>query len=432
MLKFRTMKDDAKRSKGPRITAHDDQRITPLGHWLRQTKINELPQLWNVLIGDMSFVGPRPEDPKFVERWPEDIKAEILSIKPGITSPASVIYRDEEKMLKSDSVISEYLKKIVPDKQRLDQLYVHNRNLLTDLDVLLWTSIKLLSSITQTPIPEKLLFFGPLSRFIRRYVSWFVVDLITAFLAIGIAGIIQRASAPLDLGIGNSILLAIVIAVFFSIINTFLGLGQITWRQANPYYFFDVLLSVSITTVIVYFVNTYWPNGHLVPPGMVIETGVFALIGFILVRYRERLITGFASRWLHFRQKVGTLGERVLVVGAGECGRLFCGMIQRSRYFSIFNIEGIIDDNPNIQGLKLDGLPILGMTSDIPTVVDKKNIGIVFFAIHNIKPKEKERIRDLCNKTAARIVVVPDLVQILENAFSQSGFVEKNEDTLVK
>src|SRR5574341_1928576 len=99
MLKFRTMYERPASYEGPPVTAQDDGRITPLGKWLRDTKLNELPQLWNVLIGEMSLVGPRPEDPEVAATWPEAARREILSMRPGITSPASGLYRDEEKML---------------------------------------------------------------------------------------------------------------------------------------------------------------------------------------------------------------------------------------------------------------------------------------------------------------------------------------------
>ncbi len=91
ILKFRTMYERPENHTGPRVTARDDARITPLGHWLRDTKLNELPQLWNVLIGDMSMVGPRPEEYDIAMKWPKDAPAEILSVRPGITSPGSII-----------------------------------------------------------------------------------------------------------------------------------------------------------------------------------------------------------------------------------------------------------------------------------------------------------------------------------------------------
>src|SRR4030042_5539903 len=93
LYKFRTMVADAA-SMGPGITAQNDQRVTRTGRFLRATKIDELPQLINVLKGDMSLVGPRPEDPRYVEQYTPDEK-QILKVRPGITSAASLTYRHE-------------------------------------------------------------------------------------------------------------------------------------------------------------------------------------------------------------------------------------------------------------------------------------------------------------------------------------------------
>src|SRR5512135_2304417 len=137
MLKFRTMYEDPRSYQGPRVTCKQDGRITPLGRWLRDTKLNELPQLWNVLVGDMSLVGPRPEDPSIGKTWPINIARDILQVRPGITSPASVLYRDEENMLPAAEVMRRYLHELSPDKMRLDQLYVRYRSFWLDLDIIL-------------------------------------------------------------------------------------------------------------------------------------------------------------------------------------------------------------------------------------------------------------------------------------------------------
>jgi lipopolysaccharide/colanic/teichoic acid biosynthesis glycosyltransferase len=134
ILKFRTMYERPESYYGPKITAQADDRITPIGHWLRDTKLNELPQLWNVLIGEMSLVGPRPEDPDLVQSWPKEVRRELLNVRPGITSPASVLYRDEEQLLNAGRLLDDYLRVILPSKLRLDLLYVRHRTLLSDLD----------------------------------------------------------------------------------------------------------------------------------------------------------------------------------------------------------------------------------------------------------------------------------------------------------
>ena len=147
ILKFRTMYESMDSYYGPKVTAHDDPRVTPFGRWLRDTKLNELPQFWNVLKGEMSLVGPRPEDPEIVRTWKDDVREEILSVRPGITSPASVQYRNEESLLSVGDVMQTYMGELGPGKIRLDQLYVRNHSFWLDMDVIFWTALVLLPKL---------------------------------------------------------------------------------------------------------------------------------------------------------------------------------------------------------------------------------------------------------------------------------------------
>jgi exopolysaccharide biosynthesis polyprenyl glycosylphosphotransferase len=123
MLKFRTMQVGAERSTGPVLAAANDPRVTVLGKVLRATRLDELPQLWNVLRGDMSFVGPRPERPEFVERYARDIQGyvERLRVRPGLTGYAQVN--------------GEYHTSAAT-KLKYDLAYIHNRSLWLDLKIL--------------------------------------------------------------------------------------------------------------------------------------------------------------------------------------------------------------------------------------------------------------------------------------------------------
>ena len=235
ILKFRTMREEAASYEGPSITGRNDIRITPLGQWLRDTKLNELPQLWNVLVGEMSLVGPRPEVPEITKTWPESLQREILSMRPGMTSPASVLYRDEEKRLSADRVMDDYMENILPDKLRLDQLYVHHHNFLSDLDALFWTFVIMIPRLGERQISEGWLFGGPVSRFARRYLNWFVIDFLIALLGIGLVGVFWRLSGPLDIGLARAAGIALAFAWLFSISNWMLGLARVEWsRAAEP------------------------------------------------------------------------------------------------------------------------------------------------------------------------------------------------------
>jgi len=135
MLKFRSMVVGADRV-GASSTADDDPRMTALGKWMRRYKLDELPQLWNVLVGDMSLVGPRPQVPWAMERYSEEEKI-VLTVRPGITDPASLRFANEGEILKSHPDPDRaYFELIHAEKMRLSIDYVKNRSFLGDLKIL--------------------------------------------------------------------------------------------------------------------------------------------------------------------------------------------------------------------------------------------------------------------------------------------------------
>jgi lipopolysaccharide/colanic/teichoic acid biosynthesis glycosyltransferase len=144
IYKFRTMKENSELA-GRLVTVGEDPRITRVGRFLRKTKIDELPQLINVLKGDMSFVGPRPEVPRFVELFQREY-AEILAIRPGITDLASLKYQDEASLLaKAEDPEEEYLQHVLPDKIRLAKDYLQHSSLFFDLWLIAKTLFKVLN-----------------------------------------------------------------------------------------------------------------------------------------------------------------------------------------------------------------------------------------------------------------------------------------------
>ena len=426
ILKFRTMSENPQSYTGPFITAEGDARITQIGKWLRDTKLNELPQLWNVLVGEMSMVGPRPEVPDLAATWPKNVKKIILSVRPGITSPASILYRDEEKMLKGKSLMDHYLDHVLPDKLRLDQLYVRSQTFMGDLDVLFLTAIALFPNLKRVELPESLLFRGPFSIIANRYVSWFVIDSVTAFLAIGLTGIFWRMSAPLDVGVPIALLLAAGFALTFSLVNTILGLGRISWRQARPSLALDLMLSNALATAMLFLVNYFLDT--LLPPGMVFNAALLAYLGFVAARYRERLLTGAATRWLHYRGNQTSYGERVLVVGAGECGQLATWLMQKSNLLGAYTIFGMVDDDVSKQGLIIEGHRVLGQTQDIPKIVKKHDIGLILYAISQISKEDQEKILVHCRKSSARLVIIPDLLNIFRKHITEFDDGEANHE----
>jgi lipopolysaccharide/colanic/teichoic acid biosynthesis glycosyltransferase len=144
IFKFRTMTVNAEQ-QGTQITAGHDPRITGIGSIMRKTKIDELPQLINVFLGQMSLVGPRPEVPAYVERWSKEDQNIILSVKPGMTDYASLIYSDEQTVLgASDNPDKVYLEEVMPHKLSFYRKYVQEQSFWLDLRIIIATILKLI------------------------------------------------------------------------------------------------------------------------------------------------------------------------------------------------------------------------------------------------------------------------------------------------
>tara|TARA_R110002167_G_scaffold293923_3_gene498590 strand:+ start:527 stop:1138 length:612 start_codon:yes stop_codon:yes gene_type:complete len=138
ILKFRTMFTGSDK-KGLLTVGDRDPRVTPIGYYLRKYKLDELPQLINVLIGDMSLVGPRPEVSKYVNLYSKEDRV-VLSIKPGITDYASIYFRNENEILKtSDNPEKKYIEEVMPRKLELNKKYIAEKGIWTDLKIIFMT-----------------------------------------------------------------------------------------------------------------------------------------------------------------------------------------------------------------------------------------------------------------------------------------------------
>jgi lipopolysaccharide/colanic/teichoic acid biosynthesis glycosyltransferase len=135
LLKFRKMTDGA---FGSSLTSGEDHRLTRVGALLARFKLDEIPQLWQVLIGEMSLVGPRPEDPHFVEMCGRDYDA-ILQVRPGITGFSQLAFAEESFILDPDDPLSHYIDRLLPQKLALDRMYTTEQSVWLNLRILFWT-----------------------------------------------------------------------------------------------------------------------------------------------------------------------------------------------------------------------------------------------------------------------------------------------------
>ena len=144
VVKFRTMTTDPKVA-GPLVTSENDKRITKVGKILRKLKIDELPQIFNVLRGEMSIVGPRPEVPKYVKLFEKEYR-KLLTVRPGMTGYASVVFRNEEQILsRYTEPETAYVTEILPKKIKLELIYVSRVSFIFDIKIFLWTFLKVIA-----------------------------------------------------------------------------------------------------------------------------------------------------------------------------------------------------------------------------------------------------------------------------------------------
>ena len=418
ILKFRTMEETPQSYSGPKVTAHDDSRITSIGRWLRDTKLNEFPQLWNVLKGDMSLVGPRPEDPEFVKTWPRDMWHEVLSVRPGITSPASVQYHDEEKLLFAYNVEQMYVEELSPNKMRLDQLYVRYRSFLLDLDTLLWTVLILLPRLGSYTPPEELLFVGFFSQVVRKFLNWFTIDLFTTIISFSITGLMFRAQDPLNVGRLNATILIFAYAVLFSGMGVIFGTNRIRWAKANPSDFFDLIPSWILATTIAFIANLFL--GYL-PADLILIGSIFSLFGFITIRYRTLIITHFLNRSLIFQMENQMSRERVLIIGLGASAQHTAWVFDHLMNSKLFHIVGFVDNDLITQGMRFFGSNVIGKWEDIPKLVNKHDIGLIILADYRVDSKAYHLIKQICSATSARLVVMPDILASVNHLTERSS-----------
>jgi lipopolysaccharide/colanic/teichoic acid biosynthesis glycosyltransferase len=144
LIKFRTMRHATGTSLG--LTIANDARITGIGRVLRRLKLDELPQFFNVLKGEMSLVGPRPETPEFVKYYNESQLA-LLNYRPGLTDPATLKYRHEEKLLaRFEAPVGAYIREILPDKTAISLDYMEKRTFVSDLGIMIVTALSIFKS----------------------------------------------------------------------------------------------------------------------------------------------------------------------------------------------------------------------------------------------------------------------------------------------
>jgi FlaA1/EpsC-like NDP-sugar epimerase/lipopolysaccharide/colanic/teichoic acid biosynthesis glycosyltransferase len=398
MFKFRTMVPNADRL-GPGVTMGADPRITRFGAGLRRAKLDELPQLLNVLRGDMSLVGPRPEDSRFVAGYtPEQLR--VLDVRPGITSPASIAFRDEQSRL-AGATEQDYLQRVLPLKLRLDLEYVEHQSLALDLSVLAQTAATLLPTASA-------------QRLLRRYVPWFVIDGLTVAIAF-YASLALRFAGLHNAGAGGGQALRTLNVAIVPIVLLYLateqvwGLNRRMWRYATASEVTLVLNVCLVATAIAVLVDLLAGlvlGVRDLPLSVVVLGGFLTFTGVVMTRFRGRILR---AAW---RRRPGTASTptTTLIYGAGDAGHFVAWRLLTLPEGGAYHVVGFIDDDPRKFGLRIHGLPVLGGRLALPEIVRRRGVQLVVVAIVNIPGEALRDLVTVCQATDAQVKIVPSLV----------------------
>jgi FlaA1/EpsC-like NDP-sugar epimerase/lipopolysaccharide/colanic/teichoic acid biosynthesis glycosyltransferase len=397
ILKFRSMIPDAPQ-KGPAITCGDDPRITKIGRVLRKAKLDELPSLVNVLKGEMSLVGPRPEAPPWVERYTPQQRA-VLTLKPGITGLAQIKYRNEEALLSSADLETDY-PHIMNDKLSIDLGYMENRSFILDVYILLKTVVMLFGD------PDLL----------KQYVRRIALDLVLIPFAFSLAWVIRFDCHPLSQELRTLTRYVLPIALIYIFINATFGVYRRLWAYAS---FRDVILlskAVGLGTLILVVVNSalaYHYHYRLSTSGLIIG-GLLTLTLSTIAKYRRQLTAMLSASW---PRPTGPDPERVLIVGVNETAQQLAAQIYLGKSKTNYELVGFVDDDPNSKGMNINGVEILGTQDRVRTLVRDKQIDVIIIAHRPSDREEFRRLISACQETTAQIKVLPNIVDVIEGRY---------------
>jgi len=380
VFKFRTMVEDSE-SMGPLITAKNDPRITQIGVLLRWIKIDELPQLFNVLSGDMSLVGPRPEVPKMVDTYSEEEKA-ILSVKPGIFGPNQIANRDEAaKLTEKGDVEQFYIEHILPDKKKEDLAYVRNKNLFKDIKILFQSlAVLSLSSVKVRYILES-----------RRRLLFLLVDIGLSIFCYWMAFMLRFEGKipPEDIVVMKTILPFVILLRVPCFV--YFGLYQTLWQYLGIQELIFIIKAVTVGSLLLPIVPFLMQIASAPRSILIIEW--FLLI---MILGGSRVFFKVTAERLK-RPQLGKNRKNVLIVGADDTGELLVREFIKRPSLGYRPI-GFVDDDLQKLGIRIHGVKVIGRLSQLSQVVNVKKADEVIIALSGASGNKIREITEQCRE----------------------------------
>ncbi|MBM4396215.1 MAG: polysaccharide biosynthesis protein [Deltaproteobacteria bacterium] len=396
ILKFRTMVPDAP-SRGAQITVGGDPRITRLGRLLRRSKLDELPQLLNVVAGEMSLVGPRPEVPKYVALY-DDRQREVLTVRPGITDYASITYFDENTLFaRSPDPERTYVEEVMPRKLEMNLSYLRKRSLVEDVRIILATVyLALQGVVARAGRPGQML-----------------LDAAVVTLAF-VSAYELRFEGDVPSQHWKQMVLLLPYAVLARVsMNFVFGVYRILWRYVSLYEVLRFVRAIGLVSAVFLAFRFFYPHHNpyfRVPVSIILLEAVLSFLGMVGLR--------FLRRWLHETSPSGSGAavppdvEKVLVVGAGDNGRQVARELRLRRELGM-SLVGFVDDDPAKRGGEIEGRKVLGTLDDIAELQRKHGFSQVLLAISDLPLQRKRELVQTCMDVGVKARVLPGTPELI-------------------
>jgi FlaA1/EpsC-like NDP-sugar epimerase/lipopolysaccharide/colanic/teichoic acid biosynthesis glycosyltransferase len=402
LYEFRTVISNAHKH-GPPITTSRDPRITRMGRLLRRRRIHGLPQLLNVIRGDMSLVGPRPENPTCVTNYTRE-QNRILDYRPGITSPAAIARWQERDIVDYGGLPSRYLETVLPENLAIDLEYLEQRTFWSDLATLRRTVAGMVSGGS---FPLRQIWAD-----VRAPVPWLLIDALTVavgfYAALSLRFLDNLQQDLPEYACNVTVALAPVVAVYAGV-NHVWRLHRRVWRYASAPEVLAVFSASATSTVIIMLADLLIGQAYYrpLPVSVVVLGGCFTFSGMVLARYRWRLIGGLRMhRPNEVRQKT-----RAIIYGAGQTGQLLARRLLTEPAGANYELIGFIDDDTAKSGLRVHNIPVLGTRNSLEPIVDQKAVDLIILAMSNIEGERLRMIISAAQRTPAQIRIVPNWLE---------------------
>jgi FlaA1/EpsC-like NDP-sugar epimerase/lipopolysaccharide/colanic/teichoic acid biosynthesis glycosyltransferase len=451
IFKFRTMVQHSA-SAAPLLTAAGDSRITPAGKSLRTTKIDELPQLINVLLGEMSIVGPRPEVPKYTADYTDAQKA-ILWERPGITGPSANVYEEELLAVQSDQE-SYYVSTILPAKLAIDLQYCENISFFGDITLIFQTFVKIFTRLhsgskpcapvlkggsTQSRnIPGTPVSASNWSPIEMKKSLWFysrtnqaILDGATFAVSLTLAYLIRFEGWPDSANLHQLLLWLPLVVCARVLVHFSLGIYRQIWKFVSFSDVIEIARSLVIVSAALALVRLFSP-AHTqvsdllrVPLSVIALEGLLSLLGSSAIRAIRRLLY---SRERRLAAVSGLPTKRVLLYGAGRAGIMLRKELETNR---LYEVAGFVDDDPRKLGSVISKTRVVGTGESLSELVEKYRVDEIIISMATASRLTLAQTLAKCRRANVPAKIIPSLQEILTGAMHISQLRETRVDEVL-